>query len=110
MDVYIVAYIDLLGVTSRIKADSEYQRQEMNKLHNLYTFSINLTREIQTEGNKEIQFKIFSDNIIMAKKLSNEKEERLNNIRCLLSCVGHFQELAASDSIGWMLSGGITIG
>ena len=25
-------------------------------------------------------------------------------------CVGHFQELAASDSVGWMLRGGITMG
>jgi hypothetical protein len=28
----------------------------------------------------------------------------------LLSCAAHFQELAASGSVGWMLRGGITIG
>jgi hypothetical protein len=107
---YIVAYIDLLGVASRIASDSEKQKVSMNKLHNLYTFSIDLTRQIQIKGNQDIQFKIFSDNIIIAKKLSTKNNERLEDINCLLSCASHFQELAASDSVGWMLRGGITIG
>ncbi len=109
-DTYIVAYFDLLGVTSRIKSDMEKQEVFMNKLHNLYTFSVNLTREIQIKGNQEIQFKIFSDNIIIAKRISEEKKKRLEDINCLLSCAAHFQELSASDSVGWMLRGGITIG
>ncbi len=28
----------------------------------------------------------------------------------MLSCAAHFQELSASESVGWMLCGGITIG
>jgi len=36
----IVAYLDLLGVATRMKADREYQKISMNKLHNLYTSSI----------------------------------------------------------------------
>jgi hypothetical protein len=107
-DTYIVAYLDLLGVTSMIKSDMEKQEVSMNKLHNLYTFSMNLTRKIQIKGNQEIQFKIFSDNIIITKRIS--EETKLEDINCLLSCVAHFQELAASDSVGWMLRGGITIG
>lgn len=108
-EIYIVAYLDLLGVTNRINS-KEQQKLEMNKLHNLYTFSMNTTKEIQIEENKDIKFKIFSDNIIIAKKLSSEKEQRVRDIRSLLMCTGHFQELAASDSVGWMLRGGITIG
>jgi len=46
-DTYIVAYFYLLGVTSRIKSDMEKQEVSMNKLHNLYTFSVGLTRDIQ---------------------------------------------------------------
>lgn len=107
-DTYIVAYFDLLGVTSRIKSDVDKQEVSMNKLHNLYTFSMKLTREIQIKGNKEIQFKIFSDNVIIAKRISEEK--KLEDINCLLSCAAYFQELAASESVGWMLRGGITIG
>ena len=103
---YVVAYLDILGVTSRIK-NSEDERISMNKLHNLYTHSIDLTRQIAIKGNQDIKFKIFSDNIIIAKKITPETIK--DDIYCLLSCVGHFQETAASDSVGWLLRGGITI-
>lgn len=106
---YIVAYLDLLGITSKIRS-IEHQELAMNKLHNLYTFSMRLTEEIQIEEFKEIKFKIFSDNIIIAKKVSKESEQAVKDIRSLLMCAGHFQELAASDRVGWMLRGGITIG
>lgn len=106
---YIVAYLDLLGITNRMRTIKQ-QELQMNKLHNLYTFSMDITKEILIEENKEIQFKIFSDNIIIAKKLSNIKEQRIKDIRSLFICTGRFQELAASDSVGWMLRGGITIG
>lgn len=46
----------------------------MNLLHNLYTSSIQLSKEIDIEGYNEIQFKIFSDNIVIAKRLSMKKE------------------------------------
>jgi len=42
----IVAYLDLLGVATRMKADRECQKISMNKLHNLYTSSILLSKEI----------------------------------------------------------------
>lgn len=107
-DEYIVAYIDLLGVTNRI--NSKDNQLAMNKLYNLYTFSVNLTKEIQIKENKNIQFKIFSDNIIIAKKLSTETNQRSQDIHSLLMCAGHFQELSISDSVGWLLRGGISIG
>lgn len=107
-DTYIVAYIDLLGMTNRIKgADG---RLVMNKLYNLYTFSMKLTKDIQIEENQDIQFKIFSDNIIIAKKLSAETGQRKRDISSLLMCAGHFQQLTVSDSVGWLLRGGISIG
>lgn len=81
----------------------------MNKLHNLYTYSMKVTRAVQIKGNQDIKFKIFSDNIIIAKKMSKGKKKRLEDINCLLLCVASFQELAASESIGWMLRGGIAI-
>jgi len=52
-DEYIVAYIDLLGVTNKIK--SKDSQLAMNKLHNLYTFSVKLTRDVQIEENQDIQ-------------------------------------------------------
>ena len=107
-DTYIVAYIDLLGITNKIKSTD--QQLAMNILHNLYTFSINVTKEVQIEENKDIRFKIFSDNIIIAKKISSKTKQRKRDIRSLLMCAGHFQELAASDCVGWLMRGGISIG
>lgn len=69
-----------------------------------------LTKAIQIKENQDIRFKIFSDNIIIAKGLSTEKVQRKRDIRSLLMCAGHFQELTASDSVGWLLRGGISIG
>ena len=106
---YIVAYIDILGVTNRIK-DKDKNELQMNILHNLYEFSIKVTKETAIEENRDIKFKIFSDNIIIAKKVSEDKEQRVKDIRSLLLCAGHFQDRAASSSVGWMLRGGITIG
>ena len=103
---YIAAYLDILGVTSRIK-NSEDEKISIKKLHNLYTHSIDLTRRIAIKGNEDIKFKIFSDNIIIAKKITPETLK--DDIYCLLACVGHFQETAASDSVGWLLRGGIAI-
>lgn len=107
-DTYIVAYIDLLGITNKIKAAD--QQLAMNKLHNLYTFSIDITKKIQIKENKDIQFKIFSDNVIIAKKLSDVEVQRKRDIGNLLMCAGSFQKQAASDSVGWLLRGGISIG
>lgn len=108
-ELFIVAYIDILGVTNRIK-NKDKNKLQMNILHNLYKFSIEITKAIQIKENKDIRFKIFSDNIIIAKKISENKRQRVKDIRSLLMCAGHFQELAASSSVGWMLRGGITIG
>lgn len=105
---YIVAYIDLLGMTNRIKKEKD--NLTLNILHNLYTFSEDLTKKVALEGQKDIQFKIFSDNIIVAKKLATEPEQRVQDIENLLLCVRGIQMDAASDSVGWLLRGGVAIG
>ena len=107
---YIVAYLDLLGVATRMNTDKEYQKISMNKLHNLYTSSIRLSKEIDIEGYNEIQFKIFSDNIIISKKLSKSPEKRIFDIKCVLNCVSHFACSSVGDGVGWLVRGGITIG
>jgi hypothetical protein len=107
---YIVAYLDLLGVTDKIGRDEGYQKIAMNKLHNLYTFSMKLASQIAIEGYQDIQFKIFSDNIIITKKLSEQSDKRLLDIKCLLNCVSHFQCSSVEDGVGWLVRGGITVG
>ena len=106
---YVVAYLDLLGVADRIGKDQGYQMTAMNKLHNLYTFTVDLATKIAIEGYQDIQFKIFSDNIIIAKKLSEQPDRRQLDIKCLLNCVSHFQCLSVEDGVGWLVRGGIAI-
>ncbi len=107
---YIVAYLDILGIAARMKEGKDRQKLAMNKLHNLYTFSMDISKRIAMEGYNDIQFKIFSDNVIIVKRLSEQSDKRLLDIRALLYCVSHFQCLAVRDSVGWLIRGGITIG
>ncbi len=107
---YIVAYLDILGIAGRMKEGRDRQKLTMNKLHNLYTFSMDISKQIVIEGYSDIQFKIFSDNIIIVKKLSEQLEKRLLDIKVLLNCVANFQCSAAKDGVGWLVRGGISIG
>lgn len=107
---YIVAYIDLLGIKTEMKRDLNIQKISMNKLYNLYTHSMSLARMIEWKESKDIDFKIFSDNILISKKLSPNNDKRKNEIKSLIYCVAHFQELMVSDSVGWLARGGISIG
>ena len=107
--VYAVAYLDILGITNRIKSNKEAQFDALNTLHNLYTSIIELTDPQKgIKKYENIQFKIFSDNIIIAKQLS--QEDKANDVVTLLSCVSNFLCSAVGDGVGWLVRGGITIG
>ena len=106
---YIVAYLDILGVASRMKIEN--QTEPLNKLYNLYKHIIDLADE--EKGIKKyanIQFRVFSDNIIIANKLSNDFHQRKNDIDNLLGCVSNYACSTVGDSVGWLLRGGIAIG
>jgi len=108
---YIVAYLDILGIASRMSQEKESQILPLNKLQNLYKSTIELTSK--TNGIKSlrgIKFKIFSDNIVITKKLSLNSSERIFDILSVLMCVSHFQISSVGDSVGWLVRGGITIG
>jgi len=108
---YIVAYIDLLGVAPRMKKSAVNQMESLNKLYNLYKGLIDVADE--EKGIKiyeNIKFRIFSDNIIIAKELSSDKQERERDILSLFFCVSSFAHSAIGDGVGWLLRGGITIG
>lgn len=108
---YIIAYLDILGVTSRMGLQKESQVLPLNKLYNLYMFVMELTEKDKGIKNLEdIEFKIFSDNIIIAKKLSLTSSERILDIKSVLNCVSHFQTSVVGDAVGWLVRGGITIG
>ena len=105
---YVVAYLDILGITERIKGSVETQTDTLNVLHNLYTFIYELS-DSKTGIKKyaDIKFKVFSDNIIIAKKLS---ENTVDDVLTLLSCVSNFLCVAVGDGVNWLVRGGITLG
>lgn len=107
LEEYIVAYIDLLGTKEKMKK-GDLRSKDM--IHHLYSWAVNVTPQVAVPENADIKFKIFSDNIVIAKKLSKESTQRKKDIRALLMCAGNFQEMAATDTACCMLRGGITIG
>ena len=106
---HIVAYLDILGVASRMKIDN--QIEPLNKLYNLYKHNIDyIGKEKGIERYADIRYRIFSDNIIIAKELSSDKAQRSCDIENLFYCVSNFSHSAIGDGVGWLLRGGITIG
>lgn len=108
---YIVAYLDILGTSSRMDIEKERQMLNLNKLHNLYTATMENTKsDMGIEWYKGIKFMVFSDNIIIAKKLSQVPSERVLDIKSVLNCASHFQISSVGDGVGVLVRGGITIG
>lgn len=104
---YIVAYLDLLGVTTRMKSNKVLQNSNMFKLHSLYDSVKNLAKNLSIDKDNNIIIKIFSDNIIIAKKITDLS---FIDICFLFTCVSFFQLCSVSKSISWLVRGGITIG
>ena len=66
---YIVAFIDILGSKQRIKDDCD---GSLNVVHNVYEESLALFGDLFKERVK-FHVSIFSDNIVIATKVENEK-------------------------------------
>lgn len=108
---YAVAYLDILGATNRIKKGKVSADESLNLLHNLYTMIMELAdAEKGIRKYSDIRFKIFSDNIILAKELSADPSKNEDEVRVLLNCVSNFLCDSVGDSVGWLVRGGITIG
>lgn len=105
---YIVSYIDLMGTENRIEYVNNVQIYSMNILHNLYSDFINNILKNTHYGFNDIKIKIFSDNIIMAKKLS--KDETISDVNCLLNATAIFHNMSMTNKFPWLSRGGITVG
>lgn len=105
---HLVAYLDILGTTRRIK-DRTHADETLNILHNLYTLETS-TAKVIFEQESHIAFRIFSDNIVIALPLSDSIEESRRAIALFLRTVSNIQSACVGDSVGWLLRGGITIG
>lgn len=101
---HIVAYIDVLGTTSRRNADLE---ESLNMLHQLYTRTPKIAENNLCLEN--IKMKAFTDNIVVAKELSLDLHESIIDIIDFLHWCSFFQAYSISE-FNWLIRGGITIG
>ena len=104
---HIIAYLDILGATNRIRENKIAQDDSLNLLYNLYKHTMSLASENGIKKFEDIKFKIFSDNIIIAKEISDNIN---NDVLSLLGCVSNFLCSSVGDSVGWLVRGGVTIG
>lgn len=105
---HVVAFLDMLGASSRIEKD---QDATLNEIYELYKSTIEIAEKNCSIGRLEgIKIKIFSDNIIIAKELPSDRYEREQDICNVLWWCSLFQNRAISNDFGWLLRGGITIG
>lgn len=104
---YVIAYLDLLGSTERIKTDND--SLNLNLLYTIYNYAVQFSENEALAKSKysKIETKIFSDNIIMAIPL--DSNEPIRDICCLLEFTAIFQDFA-SITYQWLIRGGITIG
>lgn len=108
METYLVAYLDFLGSSNRIKEDDEKLLRDIARLYEKTLGFLNL----EDTTFSKLQVKIFSDNIIIAQKIDENVpicdyyNVQLSGI-LVFSAV--FQSLAL-ESPGLLLRGGITIG
>lgn len=105
-DDYIIAYIDFLGIKEKMKKDSSFESLQILK------FLLSGTKK--TAGYisdiniiNDFDIKIFSDNIVIAQKVN---EEKLNEqIISMVNLIGAIQFHSLMQFDFW-LRGGITIG
>ena len=107
LKLYAIAYLDLLGTSSKIKNDKtgEY----FFRIHTIYNMTVSYSEDerLSKISYNKIKTKIFSENIIMAIPLDSPND--IDAIRCLLRFVSIFQNQSAV-LYSWLVRGGITIG
>ena len=111
MEKYVVAYIDILGSSEKMIKDDDCCF--LNQMNELYHQSMKLVKSLQNNFNiKNIDIRIFSDNIIIARKISaNEndfEESAMEAIVAVDFLSSAMQSLAFAHKI--LLRGGISIG
>ncbi|MGM9662234.1 MAG: hypothetical protein ACI3WR_03975 [Oscillospiraceae bacterium] len=104
---YAIAYLDLLGTTSKISNDEK--GLYLNRLRAIYNMAVQYSENeaLAKSCYSGIQTKIFSDNIIMAIPLASDDDAA--GVSCLLSFAAIFQNYAAVLE-NWLVRGGVTIG
>lgn len=104
---HLIAYLDVLGTTQRIR-DRSHADEMLNILHNLYTLEMSSAQMILKES--QIAFRVFSDNLVVALPLPDYPDGSFEAITLFLRIVSNIQSSCVGDHVGWLLRGGMTIG
>lgn len=104
---HVIAYLDMLGTTTKITQDDDYMH--LYQLYTIYNSAVQLSENEMLRKSQygKIITKIFSDNIIMAIPLNSDND--IEDIYHLIEFTGIFQNYA-SVLYRWPVRGGITIG
>lgn len=101
---HLIAFLDLLGATNRIEKDQNASLSEMN---NLYIALEEASVRVNANFHSKIQFKTFSDNVIIVQKLDQRPlNEQLDKFVVLMAI---FQFLALL-SYSWLVRGAVCVG
>lgn len=104
---HVIIYLDFLGATDRIM--NETRNIYLNQILSIYEDALNLVNIIK--GNslfvKKIEYKIFSDNMVIATNLKNIKFKS-GRICCMLLIAAVIQVLALEK--GWLIRGSVVVG
>lgn len=104
---YCVAYLDVLGAEHFMKNDK--QDKFLNDLNSIYYDAISDVSFVSEVTNKDIQVKIFSDNILLAIKIDdNDDDLRQKKIEKIINLTGNIFNNALYH--GYLLRGAITEG
>lgn len=103
---YCVAYLDVLGAENYMKGD--LADKFLNDLNSIYFDAINDISFTNYVTQKDIQVKIFSDNILLGIQINENDGLRKDKIEKILNIVGNIFNNALYH--GYLLRGAITEG
>jgi len=103
MDNYVIAFIDLLGSKSKIMNDNDHVF--FNQIRHLYT---NVASKFDGFDGGHIKMRIYSDNILFARRISDDEENKILNLHQMTCIVAMFQLLSTLNRC--MVKGGIVFG
>jgi len=104
MDNYVIAYIDLLGSKSKILGANRADFLQI--IQNLYK---NIMSMFNNFDDGEVKVRIFSDNIIFARKISEESENQILNL-IQMTCISAAFQLMSILMSQSMVKGGVVFG
>jgi hypothetical protein len=104
---YAIAYLDMLGTTSKISNDKDgLYLSHIRSFYRTASF-IRSHKRLRKLSDVRIEIKIFSDNIILAIPLdSNHAADRIDLLLILVAILQYW----SARKYNWLVRGGITIG